>query len=248
MKFFLDFVEPMYNTACMPHLYKKKVQGRTYWYLRETAREGRKVRVKWQKYLGTPETLLAKLEKAEADKMPLKIRSEEFGSIFMANELEKVIDTIGIVDSIVPGNKRETGPSVGEYFFYAWVNRLIEPKSKNMIGTWFSRTAIDTLRRVNTHELSSKRYWDKWDRVSREQVEEIGKAFFERVWKVRKRAPECVLVRHHELLQLHGIRNGIRTLRARLQQGRETPSQAGWPGFACRYRQPSAVVLSGVFR
>ncbi|MBT8360101.1 MAG: hypothetical protein KJO32_04030, partial [Deltaproteobacteria bacterium] len=152
----------MHNITCMPHLYKKKVQGRTYWYLRETAREGRKVRVKWQKYLGTPETLLAKLEKAEADKMPLRIRSEEFGSIFMANELEKVIDTIGIVDSIVPGNKRETGPSVGEYFFYAWVNRLIEPKSKNMIGTWFSRTAIDTLRKVNTHELSSKRYWDKW--------------------------------------------------------------------------------------
>ena len=183
----------MYNITCMPHLYKKKVQGRTYWYLRETAREGRKVRVKWQKYLGTPETLLAKLEKAEADKMPLRIRSEEFGSIFMANELEKVINTIGIVDSIVPGNKRETGPSVGEYFFYAWVNRLIEPKSKNMIGTWFSRTAIDTLRRVNTDELSSKRYWDKWDRVSREQVEAIGKAFFERVWKVRKRVPECVL-------------------------------------------------------
>ena len=177
----------------MPHLYKKKSQGRTYWYLRETAREGRKVRVKWQKYLGTPETLLAKLEKAEADRIPLKIRSEEFGSVFMANELETVIDTIGIVDSIVPGNKREKGPSVGEYFFYAWVNRLIEPKSKNMIGAWFSRTAIDTLRRVNTDELSSKRYWDKWDRVSREQVEKIGKAFFERVWKVRKRAPECVL-------------------------------------------------------
>jgi len=177
----------------MPHLYKKKTQGRTYWYLRETTREGRKVRVKWQKYLGTPETLLAKLEKAEADKAPLKIRTEEFGSVFMVNELEKMIDTVGIVDSIVPSNNREKGPSVGEYFFYAWANRLIEPKSKNMIGTWFSRTAIDTLRRIKVNELNSKRYWDKWDRVSREHVEAIGKAFFERVWEVRKRAPECVL-------------------------------------------------------
>ncbi|MDY6868757.1 MAG: IS1634 family transposase [Chloroflexota bacterium] len=177
----------------MPHLYKKKAQGRTYWYLRETVREGRKVRVKWQKYLGTPETLLAKLEKAEVDQTPLRIRSEEFGSVFLVNELEKMVDTIGITDSIVAGNSREKGPSVGEYFFYAWANRLIEPKSKNTVGEWFGRTAIDSLRNVKTKDLNSKRYWDKWDRVSREQVEAIGRAFFQRVWEKYPRAPECVL-------------------------------------------------------
>jgi transposase len=177
----------------MAHLYKKKVQGRTYWYLRETVREGKKVRVKWQKYLGTPETLLAKLEKAEAEKSPLRIRTEEFGSVFIAHELEKMINTIGITDAIVPSNNREKGPSVGEYFFYAWVNRLIEPKSKNTLGDWFSRTAIDTLRNVKTADLNSKRYWDKWDRVSREQVEAIGKSFFQRVWEKYSKAPECVL-------------------------------------------------------
>ena len=104
----------------MPHLYKKKSQGRTYWYLRETVREGNKVRVKWQKYLGTPETLLAKLEKAEIERTPLRIRAEEFGSIFIANELEKILNTIGITDEVIPKSNREKGPSVGEYFFYAW--------------------------------------------------------------------------------------------------------------------------------
>jgi len=177
----------------MPHLYKKKAKGRTYWYLRETVREGRKVRVKWQKYLGTPETLLERLEKAEADKVPLKIRAEEFGSVFVANELEKMIGTAEIIDSIVPGSNREKGPSVGEYFFYAWANRLINPKSKNGIGEWFSRTAIDTLRNVNTDDLNSKKYWDKWDRVTQEHIEPIGKAFFERVWELVEKAPECVL-------------------------------------------------------
>jgi transposase len=177
----------------MPHIYKKKVQGRTYWYLRETVREGKAVRVKWQKYLGTPETLLAKLEKAETDKTPLRIRTEEFGSVFMVNELEKIFDTVGVTDSIVPPNSREKGPSVGEYFFYAWANRLIEPRSKNTIGEWFSRTAIDSLRTVKTSDLNSKRYWDKWDRVFPEHVEAIGKAFFGRVWEKYKNAPECVL-------------------------------------------------------
>ena len=76
--------------ASVCHIYtKKKSQGRTYWYLRETVREGNKVRVKWQKYLGTPETLLAKLEKAEIERTPLRIRAEEFGSIFIANESRK---------------------------------------------------------------------------------------------------------------------------------------------------------------
>lgn len=183
----------MYYYYYMPHLYKKQTQGRTYWYLRETVREGRKVRVKWQKYLGTPETILAKLQKAEADRVPLRIRTQEFGSVFIANELEKMLDTVGIVDANVPANSREKGPSVGEYFFYAWANRLIEPKSKNSIGAWFSRTAIDTLRSVQVSYLDSKRYWDKWDRVSAEQVETIGKAFFQRIWERSKLNPECVL-------------------------------------------------------
>jgi len=191
--FFVVSVEPMCYDFYMPHLYKKKAQGRTYWYLRETVREGRKVRVKWQKYLGTPETILARLKKAESDQVPLRIRTEEFGSVFIANELENMFDTIGIVDAIVPANSREKGPSVGEYFFYAWANRLIEPKSKNAIGEWFSRTAIDTLRTVKTSTLDSKRYWDKWDRVSSEQIKAIGTSFFKRVWEKYPHDPECVL-------------------------------------------------------
>ena len=42
-------------------MYKKIFKGRTYWYVRETHRVGKKVQVKWQKYLGTAETILSKL-------------------------------------------------------------------------------------------------------------------------------------------------------------------------------------------
>ena len=66
-------------------------------------------------------------------------------------------------------------------------------KSKNALGEWFSKTAIDSFRNVKTQDLNSQRYWDKWDRVSREQVEAIGKAFFQRVWKKVNTNPECVL-------------------------------------------------------
>ena len=91
-----------------------------------------------------------------ADKKLLRFRSEEFGSVFIANKLEKLIDTAGIVDSIVPSNSREKGPSVDEYFFYVWANRLIHPKSKNCIGEWFGRTAIDTLHVAKTQRTQFK--------------------------------------------------------------------------------------------
>ena len=42
----------LYNSY-MAHLYKKTFKGRTYWYVRETQRVGKKVQLKWQKYLGT---------------------------------------------------------------------------------------------------------------------------------------------------------------------------------------------------
>lgn len=73
--------------------------------------------------IGTPETILSRLEALEDGGQPLKLNSEEFGSVFVANELERLAGTIEVVDSIVPPGAREKGPSVGEYFFYAWANR-----------------------------------------------------------------------------------------------------------------------------
>jgi len=84
--------------------------------LRETVREGKKIKVKWQKYLGTPDSILKRLKKAESSDVPLRIQSEEFGSVFIVNELENTINTIGIIDSIIKPNPREKGPCVGEYF------------------------------------------------------------------------------------------------------------------------------------
>jgi transposase len=107
--------------------------------------------------------------------------------------LEKVLDTIGLIDRIVPRAARETGPTVGEYFFYAWLNRLITPRSKRALTNWYSHTAIQEVRPVPLDELSSQRYWEKWNRVGVEQVEAIGRAFFAKVWQLQPLPPECLL-------------------------------------------------------
>jgi len=133
----------------MAHLYKKTFEGRTYWYLREVHRVDGKVRPKWQKYLGTADTILAKLEAAERVGKPARLKTESFGAIFVADLLERELDTIGIIDGIVPRARNEKGPSVGEYFFYAWANRMVAPKSKRALEDWYRTTAIQHIRPVD---------------------------------------------------------------------------------------------------
>lgn len=170
----------MYN-ALMAHLYKKNIRGKPYWYLREVHRVEGKVRVKWQKYLGTAETILARLERAEKAGQPARLKTESFGSLFVANRLEEELDSIGIIDSVIARARNEKGPTVGEYFFYAWANRMIAPRSKRALEDWYRKTAIEHIRPVDLKELSSERYWEKWDRVGAEQIEEIGRRFFEKL-------------------------------------------------------------------
>lgn len=177
----------------MPHLYQKKVGRRTYWYFRETHRVQGKVKLKWQKYLGTAETILKKIQQAEEGKSPLKYHTEAFGAVFLAHVLEEELDTISIIDSIVHRKPNEKGPSVGQYFFYAWANRMIAPKSKRALKNWYQKTAIQHLRPVNLRELSSERYWEKWDRVSEEHLQKIASKFFARIWKEQKLSPETLL-------------------------------------------------------
>ncbi|MBW1980340.1 MAG: transposase, partial [Deltaproteobacteria bacterium] len=98
--------------------------------------------MKWQKYLGTAETIMAKLKQAEQLAQPARLKTESFGALFVANCLEKELDTIGIIDSVVQRARNETGPSVGEYFFYAWANRMIAPRSKRALQNWYRKTAI----------------------------------------------------------------------------------------------------------
>jgi hypothetical protein len=43
---------------------------------------------------------------------------------------------------------------------------MIEAVSKNKLYQWYDRTAIQQIRPVDIGELTSQRYWEKWDRVS----------------------------------------------------------------------------------
>ena len=177
----------------MAHLHKKVKKGRPYYYIREIQRVGGRPKVVSQLYLGNAEAIAQRFRDAERTRKPLRFQARSFGAVFLAVELEKRLDTIGLIDRLVPRAAREKGPTVGEYFFYAWANRLIAPRSKRALSEWYRHTAIEQVRAVDLEELTSQRYWEKWDRVQQEQVEAIGRAFFARVWELQPLPPECLL-------------------------------------------------------
>jgi len=175
----------------MAHFHIKKKKGRPYLYVREIARVDGKPKVISQIYLGSPERV-AHMASGK-DKDPVTITVEEFGALWLAQRIDSDIDVAGIIDSVIPRAARETGPTVGEYFLYCIWNRMIDAVSKNRLPQWYERTAIQQIRPVAIEELTSARYWEKWDRVSEKALQAIARTFFERVWQRESPDADCLL-------------------------------------------------------
>jgi transposase len=175
----------------MAHFHIKKKKGRPYLYVREIARVGGRPKVVSQIYIGSPARVAALAAGQEQEDLRLKV--EEFGSLWLAQQMDRDIDLAAIVDDVVKPGEREKGPSVGEYFLYAVWNRMIEAVSKRQLPDWYGRTAVQQIRPVAVDELTSQRYWEKWDRVSQEEIDEISRRFFARICEVEAPAADCLL-------------------------------------------------------
>lgn len=151
-----------------------------------------KVKVASQVYIGPPERVV-ELMKGRAGEAELRLKVEEFGALWAALQMDADIDIASLIDDVVPRDMRESGPSVGEYFLYAILNRMVEPRSKRALPQWYGKSAIGTIKPVDVEQLSSDRYWAKWERVSQEHIEEIQRRFFRRIWEVEHPNADCLL-------------------------------------------------------
>lgn len=177
----------------MAHLYKKIKKGREYFYIRETQRVYGKPTTVNQVYLGTAEKVHALLggqdEKAQQGFSP-----KEFGSVFVLNEIDRSLDLAGLVDELLPPKKRTKGPSLGELFFFAALNRAIDSTSKRKLAAWYEATDILRIRPVRLESLSSQNFWNHWNRVSEADLEEIIQRFFQRVLSLLPAKKEHLLL------------------------------------------------------
>jgi transposase len=164
----------------MAHLYKKIKKGREYFYIRETQRVYGKPTTVNQVYLGTAEKVQALLT-GQDEKAQQGFSPKEFGSIFALNEIDRDLDLAGLVDKLLPPKKRTKGPSLGELFFYAALNRAIDSTSKRKLAAWYEATDILRIRPMRLESLSSQNFWNHWNRVSEADLEEIINRFFKKV-------------------------------------------------------------------
>ena len=174
----------------MAHFHIKKKKGRPYLYVREIARVHGKPKVVSQVYIGCPDRVVALATETVQDKI---LKVEEFGALWLAHQIDHDLDLAGLIDNVVPPAPREKGPSVGEYFLYCVFNRMVEARSKNRMAQWYRSTAIQHIRPVEIEELTSTRYWEKWNRVSEQALETIARKFFEKVWLLEAPGAECLL-------------------------------------------------------
>jgi transposase len=175
----------------MASLYKQKSGGHEYWYIREMARVNGKPKAIKTIYLGSVANIARMATECNA---PIaKIQSDSFGSLWLADQIEKSFGLVEIVDSIV---KTEIvgKPSVGEYFLYAVLNRMVDAVSKNALPAWFADTAIQVIRPVaDMKTLDSRHFWRAWENVDEEKLRKIARAFFKKVGDFLQYATDCVL-------------------------------------------------------
>lgn len=176
----------------MAHLHKKVKNGRPYYYIREIARVNGKPKVVNQVYLGTVEKILSMATKQKLADLS-RIQVQEFGALWLANEIEKMVGVAEIIDEVVPQKPEGSGPSVGEYFLYAAFNRMVDTTSKRALPEWFSMTAIQSIRPTDIKALDSNGYWHKWGLVEEEHVHEISQRLFAKVAKLRPSTSGCFL-------------------------------------------------------
>ena len=173
----------------MPYVLKKRLKGRTYYYLAETQRVNGKPRIVWQKYIGTAKRLQERLEGKE--ERVGEVETLELGSVAAVEALEAEVGFGAIVDGIVP--KRHQGMSVGEYLYLAVLNRVIEPKSKASLGPWLRKTAIGEYRRVDWSALDSANFWDQMEKIRETEIEAIGDAVARKVVSLYDLSLDCLL-------------------------------------------------------
>ncbi len=174
----------------MAHFHIKKKKGRPYLYVREIARVDGKPKVVSQTYIGSP----AKVHSLATGQgqAPINLKVEEFGALWLAQQITQDIDLRPIVDAVIPPADREKGPTIGEYFLYCIWNRMVEAVSKNKLKKWYKRTAIQHICPVDVNELTSKRYWEKWNRVSEASLRKIAREFFARHWQLESPSADCL--------------------------------------------------------
>jgi transposase len=160
----------------MASLYKKVVNGKPYWYLREMARVQGRPRMVSERYLGSAADIEALLQAREEAVMPARTRHLGFGDVAAVWGFLQRLGVIEVIDEVVGGRRSDAGASVGTYLALAACNRLVDPCSKRGFTDWWRTTAADRFTKIGTSVLDHRKFWAAMHAISPEQLVEVEAA------------------------------------------------------------------------
>ncbi len=147
----------------MASVQPKVVNGKTYYYLVESARVGGKPRIVSQRYLGSAQDITAALDGASA--APARTRHLAFGDLAGVWSMLARLDYAGIIDAVVGARRADAAVSVGTYLALACANRVVAPRSKLAFAQWWAGTAGDRMVKLPAAAADHRRFWDAMDTV-----------------------------------------------------------------------------------
>jgi transposase len=164
----------------MASIVGKKQNGKTYYYLVESARVNGKPRIVSQEYLGSAEELAQRLS-ASGPGEPDRTRHLGFGDVAAVWGMLERLGVVDIIDDVVGDRRSDAAASVGTYIALATVNRVVAPTSKLGFADWWGTTAGDRLVKLAPAALDHRRFWDAMDVISTEQLIDIERKITERM-------------------------------------------------------------------
>ena len=157
----------------MSSLYKKVVNGRPYWYLREMAWVDGKPKMVAERYLGSAADIAAALDSHETAIRPDRTRHLAFGGVAAAWGVLERLGVVALIDEGVGARRKDAGASVGTYLALAALGRLVDPCAKRGFEKWWRSTAADRFTKINAGVLDHRKFWDAMHGVSTEQLARI---------------------------------------------------------------------------
>src|SRR6476469_4148538 len=158
----------------MASLYRKVINGKPYYYLREMARVVGKPKMVSERYLGSVDDIVAALDAAQAATMPQRTAHLAFGDVAAVWSLLVELDVAAVIDEVVGARRSDAGASVGTYLALAALGRLVAPGSKSAFADWWATTAADRFTRISPKVLDHRKFWDAMHVVDGQALQEIS--------------------------------------------------------------------------
>src|SRR5487761_1773555 len=174
----------------MAYLVGKKQDGKTYYYLTESARVNGKPRIVSQRYLGSAEEIAQRLSETGPGE-PDRSKHLSFGDVAAVWAMLERLGVVDIVNDVVGVRRADAAASVGTYLALATLNRVVAPCSKLAFAQWWDTTAGERVvgQQLTSGALDHRRFWDAMDAVAPEQLVEIERRITERL--VERYALDC---------------------------------------------------------